>query len=142
MLKQACPRGFFLLEMVITISVISVLVVSPLLYLPKLIDKVQCQQVCFQAYQMISLARFSAMALNEDVLIKAQDNILTLSYKDILYKSLSAPVYFVFSINGSNKQAGFKASGHSKFARTITITSKYHSRAISIGIDKGKITLK
>jgi hypothetical protein len=134
-------KGFLLLELAICITIFSVIIISPLLYFPKFMDSITSTQIHYETYQTLNLARILAMATNEDTIIEADNNILNIFQNNILYKKLKAPAHFIFSISGNNK-AGFKASGHSKYARTITIQSKFKTKKISVSVGNGKITMK
>jgi prepilin-type N-terminal cleavage/methylation domain-containing protein len=135
-------KGFTFVELIVVLSLISLLAIASITATVRLQDKLICENVCVQAYQILNYARNLARSLNEDVLVQADENKLSVLRNKTVYKFFTVDNRVTFSFNDKFNRTGFKGSGHTKYARTLSIISKFYTKKISVAVGMGKIKIK
>ncbi|MFC1616602.1 Tfp pilus assembly protein FimT/FimU [Candidatus Margulisiibacteriota bacterium] len=128
-------KGFTLIELIITISVIAILNISLLLYLPKLLGKLRLKYTLNEIYQNFNYSRNLAMAIDEDIIITSEEDKLILSTAEKKVKEFAFPSYVNLSMNVS--KLGFKSSGYTKHAGTLTAQVAKEEAKIKLGVGYG-----
>jgi hypothetical protein len=134
-------KGLFLLELIIAISIFSSASFFPLISFSKFVGSYLTYFYTVKTYQFLHFGRAWAIANDQDTHYKIQEthNLNLYNQNQDLLKTITFPPQLQISLN---KNIGFKSSGNTKRAGTVTISSKNKTRKITLGVGYGKITIK
>ena len=131
-------NGFTLIELILCLSILLLFSSSLIKYQKNISKKWNTYYGSEIAFQFLHSIQNNAETVDADISLTIENNTL-LSNSNIL-KSYQAPSETKLKTNQS--QLGFKGSGNTKFAGTLTLSSTELEKEISIGVGIGKITLK
>ncbi len=139
-LSKIHNNAFFLIEFIVVLSIISILISFSISFGIDLLKNIYCNMSAITCYQLINIARLKAIAFDSDTTIQIRDSVLiTNSDQNNHHFPLSSSIRHTISNKG---KLGFKTSGNTKYAGTITLKNHFCTRKVSLGVGYGKITLK
>ena len=132
-------KGYLLIELILTISVVSVLMLSSFIFCSSYLFSLQNNLAGVLLFSQLQQGQMIAMARDTDVTFQINHNRL----ERLLPSSSVCWIPFTNqTLQITNKSGmGFTESGHTKYSGTIKING-LNSPAISLGIGFGKVTLK
>lgn len=136
--KEMNNQGLTLIEMVITLSILSFLSVAIFLNANHYLDSLTLNQQKQEIYNLLSEARMRAIATDEDILYTQINQNSVIKTKDKIIKTIPHPPKITLKL--SNDEIGFKPTCTTKKAGTITIRSASKEEKIKVGVGLGIIS--
>ena len=131
--------GFTLYELLLLFFFLSIFCFSILSLSSRFIDSVNLSSSVFKIQETLYFARNLAKATKSDVVIKIEDNKIKISNAKEQVSNLLFPQNLAITCNYT---LGFKPSGNTKSAGTITIKSRFSEKKVTVGVGYGKISIK
>lgn len=121
-------RGFFLIDLLITLSIVSILLASEVMITRSILSTLEIKHTAVALFSKLQAGRCKALAEDTDVVFQM----------DALQGVSSS--HAALSISNA-AGIGFTDHGTTKFAATIRINN-LTAPAVSLGVGYGKVTLK
>lgn len=131
--------GHLLIECVIALGIMT-WVLSVSLAMGDWVGRLPHHYHAVALYQSLQQARALAIARDQDVELAVQNGALIQNQNTVLTPMYTLVQPYILTLNVP--KLGFKASGRSKYAGTLTLQGRYFQNALTLDVGHGKITLK
>jgi hypothetical protein len=133
--------GFFLVELMLVVCIMGMFFASSFFGVSRFLTSFLLSSQTIQSYQFLHYARALAMATDEDNFCEIQAKELRLcsgQRQDVLLKkmAIAGELQTVLS-----RKIGFKASGNTRIAGSVTLGNKVKEKKVSLGVAYGRVRL-
>jgi competence protein ComGD len=131
-------HGFTLLELIIVLSIISLIFLISIPISTNIIRKSNLTLATANTAQLLSLARSQAIALDQDSIITIENNSLHIKTGNI---NNQHPISRSINTSINRPKLGFKGCGNTKYAGSVKLSNKKQEKKVSLGIGYGKVNV-